>query len=183
MEDLISKAYKTLLAKSHAESKSWGNSGKSWVPLIAPLLNRFPAGFTLLDYGCGRGTLKQELLKFRPDADIREFDPGIPGKDTLSWECVDFVTCTDVLEHVEEEKVEKTLATIDHLAKWGVFFNISCRPAKHILPDGRNAHLTVKPPDWWRGKLDAAFREMKWTVHVGSKSQYVISGVRTWDVV
>lgn len=182
MADLISPKYKALLVQKHAQTK-WGMDGRKWAPSIATLLNRFPAGFTVLDYGCGRGTLKKELQRLRPDADIREYDPGIPGKDTLSWECVDFITCTDVLEHVEEEMLDRTLTTLDQLAKWGVFFDISCRPAKHVLPDGRNAHLTVHPPAWWREKLDEAFREMKWRTHVESDTQFVVSGVRTWDVV
>lgn len=182
MEDLISTEYKALLTKKH-DDKPWGGAGHSWVPMIAPLLNRFGDGFTILDFGCGRGTFKREMEKLRPDAVITEYDPGVRGKDVLDWSCVDYVVCTDVMEHVEEEHVARTLATIDHLAKWGVFFNIDTAPSKSLLPDGRNTHITIRPADWWLDQLKEAFREMEWTVHRQTRSQLVISGVRTWDVV
>jgi predicted transcriptional regulator len=30
---------------------------------------------------------------------------------------------------------------------------IACHPAKKKLKDGRNAHLIVETPDWWKNKL------------------------------
>ena len=35
-----------------------------------------------------------------------------------------------------------------------VFLSIACRPAKRKrLPDGRDVHVTIKPPKWWDAKL------------------------------
>ena len=34
-----------------------------------------------------------------------------------------------------------------------VFFGVSFIKAKKILPNGKNAHATVKPPDWWSEKI------------------------------
>jgi len=31
---------------------------------------------------------------------------------------------------------------------------IACHPAKKTLSDGRNAHLIIEKPDWWKSKLD-----------------------------
>jgi len=33
------------------------------------------------------------------------------------------------------------------------FFRIACYHAKKHLPDGRNAHLIVESPEWWRDKI------------------------------
>jgi hypothetical protein len=33
------------------------------------------------------------------------------------------------------------------------WFRIACYPAKKHLPDGRNAHLIIESPDWWRTKI------------------------------
>jgi hypothetical protein len=33
------------------------------------------------------------------------------------------------------------------------WFRIACYPAKKYLPDGRNAHLIVELPEWWRKQL------------------------------
>lgn len=182
MADLISKEYRKLITKKHVD-KPWGGQGHSWMFLIAPLLNRFPAGVTILDFGCGRGTFKPAMLKLRPDAIITEYDPGVPGKDVLSWDQVDFITCTDVMEHVEEKYVDNTLISLNTLCKWGIFFNIDLALARTLLPDGTNAHITVKPAAWWQAKLDEHFTDMKWTVYPRGKHQYVVSGERTWDVV
>lgn len=182
MDNLISPEYKALLRKKH-DDKPWGGAGHSWIPIIGPLLNRFNEGFTILDFGCGRGTFKPHMLEYRPDAVIYEYDPGVKGKDKLQWNCVDYIVCTDVMEHVEEDKVDITLETLDRLAKWGIFFNIDTAPSKSFLPDGRNTHITIHPSSWWYAKLQASFREMKWKIHRETKSQLVISGVRTWDVV
>ena len=182
MDNLISAEYKALLTKKH-DDKPWGGAGHSWCFMVAPLLNRFGDGVTILDFGCGRGTFKREMEKLRPDAVITEYDPGVKGKDTLSYEQVDLVVCTDVTEHVEEDKVDATLRMLDILCKWGIFFNIDLAPSKSFLPDGRNTHITIHPAEWWMARLENTFREMKWTVHRSTKSQLVVSGERTWDVV
>jgi 2-polyprenyl-3-methyl-5-hydroxy-6-metoxy-1,4-benzoquinol methylase len=181
MADLISKEYRKLIRDKHV-ANPWGGQGHSWVFMIAPLLNTYPPGITILDFGCGRGTFKKEMLKFRPDAIITEYDPGVPGKDVLDWTQVDFITCTDVMEHVEEKFVDNTLISLNALCKGGIFFNIDLQLARSLLPDGSNAHITIKPPAWWQAKLDQHFHEMEWTLHRVTKGQYVVSGKRTWGV-
>ena len=32
---------------------------------------------------------------------------------------------------------------------------IACHPAKRGMSDGRNAHLIIENPDWWRSKLQS----------------------------
>ena len=36
--------------------------------------------------------------------------------------------------------------------------NIASYPAKKILPNGWNAHVTIRPPDWWRQRITKAAR-------------------------
>jgi hypothetical protein len=178
MADLISDEYKSLLVEKHI-GKPWGGAGKSWVSMILPLLNKLPSGaITVLDYGCGRGTLKPALEELHPEVTVAEYDPGVLGKDVLPMKPVDYVVCTDVMEHVEEKFVVDTLRTINWLAISGVFFNIDTAPSKSFLPDGRNTHITLKPNKWWKGMLDMHIPEMQWTVHEDSKSRIVISGWR-----
>lgn len=178
MADLISDNYKRLLQTKH-EGKPWGGAGKSWIPTILPLLNKFPSGpITVLDYGCGRGTLKPAIEPLHPDVTVSEYDPGVAGKDELPMIPVDYVVCTDVMEHVEEKFVVDTLRTINWLAIKGVFFNIDVAPSKSFLPDGRNTHITIKPTKWWREMLAMHIPEMEWTTHEESRGRIVISGWR-----
>ena len=41
------------------------------------------------------------------------------------------------------------------LAKKFVFINVSCYPAERLLPNGENAHCTVRPGVWWEKILQS----------------------------
>jgi hypothetical protein len=150
MDDLLSPQYKSTLMLKHEQDR-WGASGKSHEPEIRPWAKQLGAQ-SILDYGCGRGTLKEAM----PDYDVREFDPGIPGKDMLPTEPADLLVATDVLEHVESDKLNATFCNFRKLARKGLFLTIATKPAKDILPDGRNAHILLRTPDWWLGQLKGA---------------------------
>ena len=62
------------------------------------------------------------------------------------------------MEHVEPEFVGAVLRSIRFLALKKAFFVISLRPADKVLADGRNAHLSLHPAEWWGAQLkDAGF--------------------------
>lgn len=177
MEKLISPKYKAQLTAKHKD-KPWGGAGNSWVPMIAPLLNRFPQDITMLDFGCGRGTFRPAMLRLRPDAIITEYDPGVEGKDVLLWSPVDYVVCTDVMEHVERAHIDETFRVLNFLAMGGIFFNIDTAPSRSFLPNGANTHITIEPASWWTKKLEEFFPGMDWTIHEVTRSRLVVSGVR-----
>lgn len=64
--------------------------------------------------------------------------------------------CTDVMEHIPLEEVDRVLAEIRSVSP-NAFFNISCVKAAEILPNGENAHCTVRPARWWTARLGAQF--------------------------
>lgn len=149
----LSLEYKRTLIATHAACRGWGNGGKYAHKPALEFASQIGAR-SILDYGCGQGFLKKGI----PDTiEVREYDPGIIGKDAPP-EPADLVVCTDVLEHVEPEHVVTTLADLRHLALRGLYAVISCGAANLILTDGRNAHLTIQPPEWWLDQLrDAGF--------------------------
>ena len=61
------------------------------------------------------------------------------------------VTCFDVLEHLDEDDIFKTLVEISRvIARGGVFFgSVSCRLSGVNDIHGDNLHRTVRSPDWW----------------------------------
>lgn len=182
MDDrLISPEYLSLIRRKH-EKKPWGGKGHTWAYGVAPLLNPLLPGAKVLDFGCGTGTFVKAMKLLRPDLEYYEYDPGVAGKDIFDWHPVDYVVCTDVMEHVEEDKVDFTLHSIDYIARKGVFFNIDLAISTSLLPDGRSTHITVKPKEWWLDRLTASFRLMEWTEHEAGDNQLVVSGWRTWGV-
>lgn len=173
---LITDYYREQNAKLHRETK-WGESGQHSADIVYSAIEILGIK-DMLDYGCGRGTLKAMLQKFSCPIEIREYDPAIPGKEDMP-EPADFVTCTDVLEHVEPECIEEVLSHISSLTKRYAFFIISCKEASRLLPDGRNAHILVKPPEWWLKKLHQHGFEIMNSYNVYDKGQ-TLRDVRIW---
>lgn len=143
LDELASPEYRALLKQSHA-THHWGKSGHSWADKVVDFAREIGAE-QVLDYGCGSGTLKPALGGLLKCA---EYDPGIIGKD-IPPKLADLVVSTDVLEHVEPDRVDVVLHHIFAVARKGAFLAIAKKPAKHILGDGRNAHLSCHDDDFW----------------------------------
>ncbi len=162
-ERLMTPGYFAQLRALHTAPRGFGASGHRWVAQVLAICKRFRVR-SWLDYGCGQSTLWSALQSEQPDwiAGIHytEYDPIIPGKDRWTGEPVDLITCTDVLEHIEPEYLDRVLKQVFGTALRVVFFNIALHPANKTLPDGRNAHLIQQPTDWWLEKI----ARKHWTV-------------------
>lgn len=148
---LISDAYLEQMRAMHASARGIGHSGRKHASEILAVTRALSAG-SILDYGCGAGTLAAALRAQDWPFVIEEYDPAVPGKDR-SPRMADVVVCTDVLEHVEPEHLDAVLADIRRLTLTAAFLVISTVPAHKTLPDGRNANLIVESPDWWRDRI------------------------------
>lgn len=168
----LSPDYKRVLQATHESMKGWGAGGKYHWQTVVDHATAVGAK-SILDYGCGQGTLK-ELLKDQPFT-VTEYDPGIPAKDLRLTCAFDFLVCTDVLEHIEPDYVDATLAHMRWLTRRGIFAIISLSPAKLTLTDGRNAHLTIQPAEWWLDKL----REHKFII----SKHAALKGLHIWATV
>lgn len=135
-------------------SKRYGVSARKRLPEILGAIGRC-APVTILDYGCGQARLKAAL----PAYEVTEYDPAIPGIDGLPAGRFDLVLCLDVMEHIPEEGVGEVLREIVGRAPTAIFV-ISTQPAVQRLPDGQNAHCTVRPSRWWEGVLGEHFGQV-----------------------
>jgi uncharacterized Rossmann fold enzyme len=149
LNDRISPEYLDLQRTFHKQAPHYGTMGNRYAGTIRGVMRDYNLQ-TALDYGCGKGLLKYELGEV-----VTEYDPAIPGKDGLP-ERADLVVCTDVLEHIEPERLDSVLEHIRTLGDYA-FFVIATRPAEKDLPDGRNAHLIVRDAEWWKNKLANGF--------------------------
>lgn len=146
---MISKDYKEQNRKLHETRPDYGTSGAKWAEHIASIA-QFSKSNNLLDYGCGKGTLRKAL--FGSGLTVQEYDPAIEGKDSPP-NPADIVACTDVLEHIEPEHLDAVLDDLKRCTKVCGFFTVATRPAVKTLEDGRNAHLIVEDFRWWLPKL------------------------------
>lgn len=151
--DLVSEAYRQQIAAMHG-SRKWGGDGAKHAAAVSTFAEQIGA-VTILDYGCGRGELAKSLEPRR----VSQFDPAIPGRDGMPKPC-DLVVCTDVLEHVEPDRLDAVMDHLRRLTGKGAYLTIATRPANAILPDGRNAHLIVQPAPWWTDRVE----RQGWTI-------------------
>lgn len=152
--DLASLEYREQLEAVHAATKGWGGDGAKHADDVANYARRLCVR-SVLDYGCGRGALADALRSACPNLKLQGFDAGFSDKAHLP-KPADLVVCTDMLEHVEADKLANVLEHQFRLAAYAAFFVIATRPANQILPDGRNAHLLVRDSAWWREQVERA---------------------------
>lgn len=151
---LISPDYRRLNAELHRDPKGFGGDGKKHAERVYDYARKLGAR-SVCDYGCGEGTLKPALRKLGFEGFVAEYDPAMPGKEALP-KPAQLLACTDVLEHIEPDRLENVMRHQFLIAELGAFMTVATRPANKVLPDGRNAHLIQETPDWWVEKLLAA---------------------------
>lgn len=151
----ISTKYLETQVALHAMPEGYGGKGKRWAETVIALIRHFDA-WSVLDYGCGRGTLAERLkLAGLPAIRIAEYDPAVRGKDKPPM-FADLVTSTDVLEHIEPDRLDAVLEHLHMLTRKAALFVVHTGPANKLLGDGRNAHLIQEDADWWRARVTAA---------------------------
>ena len=149
---LLDKAYQDQLAYLHQAGK-FNNGHKAYV-IVKDFIEKYqPTG--MLDFGCGQGGLIATIKELHPSIEVTGYDPGNPNFQHLPKHPIDTVVSTDAIEHIEPDYLDATLRTINERMQRCGFFRIACYPAKKHLPDGRNAHLIVEPPEWWRNKIQS----------------------------
>jgi hypothetical protein len=169
LDHLISDSYRKLNTDLHTNRAVYGSHGSKHFKKVFGLAKEYEAS-TILDYGCGKGYLKlsfyvaRDILDDMPLYDVREYDPAIKKKSRLP-EPAEILVCTDVLEHVEPHLIENVLKHHRELTQKVAYLLIATRPSKKILGDGRNAHVFVKPEEWWRKKLSEHWNIEEWVVN------------------
>ena len=150
---MISAAYRQEQETLH-KNPNYGVASIGFAPMVSNLINKI--GITdMLDYGAGKGNLAKSIT---PDHEVtvHHYDPGVKIWSDAP-DSAQFVTCIDVLEHIEPEHLDDVLDDLKRVTEFYGFFSIHTGPAVKVLSDGRNAHLIQEPPSWWLPKLMERF--------------------------
>jgi len=163
---LITEEYQKQLYDYHHENVLWGNGPRKRIADVFSFIKEFNIR-ECLDYGCGKAKLSSILpLK------VINYDPCVPGFSDDPRVC-EYTFCIDVMEHIEEECVDDVIKHIKKKTREKAFVCISTSPAKDILPDGRNAHITLKDFIWWYNKYKQYFN-IEQAIFNGDESFWLI---------
>jgi hypothetical protein len=124
---------------------------------VRDLFSRFHVK-TLLDYGCGGSDYRLECFDLEQNAldyfGLREVFLYEPAKQIDQRQKADAVVCFDVLEHIFIADVTAAIRELFSYASKLLIVNVACYPARALLPNGENAHVTVRTPEWCKGVFD-----------------------------
>lgn len=140
-------------------------AGKSLLPQAARIraLILATGAANILDYGSGKGrqyAIRDVIVPGRGrfesvqeywDVDyVHCYDPGYAPFAARPAGRFDGVIATDMLEHCPEEDLTWIANDMFDFAQRFVFASIASYAARKRLPNGENAHCTVRPAQWWR---------------------------------
>lgn len=198
-------------AKEQAKyQKMWGHEsyrihapGEGIAPLFLQQV-RPKQGSEVIDFGAGTGRgalmlallggMKVHMLDFAENC----LDPEVQQALTTQPHALKFSKqdltqpidlraqygyCTDVMEHIRPEDVDRVLINVLHAAQH-VFFQISCEDDKMGALIGEPLHLSVHPFAWWLQKLQELGCVVHWSQDVGTHCMfYVTAWAQGSDVV
>ena len=122
---------------------------------------------TVLDYGGGGSDW--DAINFDPVTgksakeffDLEEVNTFEPARSLLKKVKSDCVVCVDVLEHIFVADIATVVKDLFNLSKKLLVINVACYKAAALLPNGENAHVTVRNPHWWKGVVDTIALDYK----------------------
>jgi hypothetical protein len=121
--------------------------------------------------------IRPEIQLLRPQSIVDyRYDPAIPAFAEKPGVKADLLINIDVLEHIEESDLDDVLADMRAMCRDALII-VDTAPAKGVLPDGRNLHVTLRPHDWWRERIAQHFGPL-YPVRTLRRAR---AGFKTWQ--
>ena len=125
---------------------------------VRDIFHRFKVR-TVLDYGSGGCNWNnpkfddsgQSAVQYFQLEGVRHYEPA---RNIDQRGIVDCVISFDMLEHIYISDIPTVLRDMFSYAKKLVVLNVACYEAEELLPNGENAHITIRHPQWWKGMID-----------------------------
>ena len=143
-----------------------------YIPQLMEIILNKEKAKSILDYCCGKGklyspteynTLKLDKKGRRLNDSLPNlwqldyydlYDPGYKEYSKLPKGKYDGVICTDVIEHIDENDCDWILDEIFSYGRKFVYVTIACYKALKTFDNGKNVHVNVQTPEYWKEKLN-----------------------------
>lgn len=161
-EHMASKGYKTHTGEFKEDAYN-DFEARMFKNTLRPIFKEHQI-HTLLDYGCGGSNWYDKNFTDDNQSAVEYFDLEKayhfePARNINEKIRVDCVLNFDVLEHIFISDIPAVLRDMFSYAKKLVVINTACYNASAILPNGENAHITVRSAFWWKGMIDCLLPE------------------------
>jgi hypothetical protein len=115
---------------------------------------------SVLDYGAGGSDWEkigfdENGQSAREYFNLQTINLYEPARKIDQRQPVDCVICFDVLEHIYIADITTVIRDLFKYAERLLIINVACYSAAATLPNGENAHITVRNPHWWKGIVDS----------------------------
>jgi 2-polyprenyl-3-methyl-5-hydroxy-6-metoxy-1,4-benzoquinol methylase len=112
----------------------------------------------ILDYGCGKGGTMAWIRSLYPTCCVMGWDTGTDRYQQKPAHTFDAIYSIDVWEHIELQDIPQQIQALRELSRkkksiWCHIIDLT--PAKKLLPDGRNAHVTLQTAREWQETFEA----------------------------
>ena len=163
-------------------STEWGGTGGVYSgDTVVEFIKAYPEIKTILDYGCGEGSLKKWVEAAGiTDKQWTLYDPGVAEFSERPTGRFDLVITTDVMEHIEESMLDAVIDDLNEFTGKYLFNEIACYLARAFFRDGpykgKDLHINLKAPDAWMLRLRKPFMKgitSASCVHLGWKVRYL----------
>jgi hypothetical protein len=156
MKDIIMQYHEIYCTESD-HGKLYGRSSEDLLEKIAPIIFKENPK-SIMDFGCGRSSLINYFWK-DGNRKLTKYDPAIREHKKLVVEHHDIVLCTDVFEHIPEIYLGGMIKTLHEISSKAII-TVSLIPARKKLPNGWNAHITIRPPEFWTDLIGLYYKKI-----------------------
>lgn len=150
LEEMLPDMYRQMHNEGAFKGDTWTAHRQALNEFLA-----FRTSGRILDFGCGpKGGLDAYYGPMR----VVSYDPYVAeySEDPWNKDFDTFFSC-DVFEHLQQDALLQLMRRLcKHTSLNFVFIALSTRPANKLLPNGLNAHLTIRTPQWWDGFFAAS---------------------------
>jgi hypothetical protein len=116
---------------------------------ISSLLDYSYGGYNYNSPGFDGQTTARNYFELK---DVYRF---VPTRDVDQRRKVDAVLSFDMLQRMFIADLPAMVREMFSLSDRLLIVNTACYAAPSTLPNGENEHVTVRPPQWWKGLFDA----------------------------
>jgi SAM-dependent methyltransferase len=140
----------------------------------------------IADFGCGTGRGGLTIHKMGHQVVLVDFTENSRDEEAkklpfLKWDLTkklpiraDCGFCTDVMEHIPPDDVEKAIQNMMDTT-FRCFFQICLVPDHFGQVIGQHLHLTIQPYEWWKSKFEALGYEVAWSEDCGDTALFYIT--------